>query len=658
MLACASNTSVAAAPELDLSLTLYPGANEFSAEAIVKLEASNKYIFALAPGLEVDSTEVDAVAVPTRKTGRANQPQFELLLPKQLSKHILIIRYHGHLLKLNPASEHLDTLAPLSPMVSNEGSYLPAGSGWYPEPGKFFTYRLAIQSPADQIAVTPGTPTHEELQGNTRKALFVMDHPIEGIDLMVGPYLVKEHVVSINTTTITLRTYFHPDIAELAEGYLDAAQNYLVRYSNQIGPYPYSHFSIVSSPLPSGLGMCSLTYLGRDVLKLPFIKTTSLGHEVLHNWWGNGVFVDPSHGNWTEGLTTLMADYAFKEDDGHEAAKTMRYGWLRDRQALPQGEEQSLSSFRSRHHVASATVGYGKAAMMFLALRNRMGKENFNSALRQFWLQYQFKAASFYDLRQAFEKSSGEDLSDFFAQWLNQTRASLYSLNSAFFDGKKLHVTIGQTLANNNMRVPLRVYSAEAQEDFLLDHTGKTFKAILAPNLQPLRLSLDPDFTVWRALASEEAPPILREAVVSKRLALLVLNDKLATAALSFTKAFAEGEVKKVSKQQAKKEKFVIVLGEAQEIDTWLSRSKLTPRPTEVSGGDTQVWMINHPIHHVMAISVANQDDKAQFSLETVGKRLPHLARYSWVTFENGKSKLRGTWPVDSPHTLIKDKSD
>jgi hypothetical protein len=32
--------------------------------------------------------------------------------------------------------------------------------------------------------------------------------------------------------------------------------------------------------------MCSLTYLGRDILKLPFIKTTSLGHEVLHNWWG------------------------------------------------------------------------------------------------------------------------------------------------------------------------------------------------------------------------------------------------------------------------------------------------------------------------------------------------------------------------------------
>jgi len=136
-----------------------------------------------------------------------------------------------------------------------------------------------------------------------------------------------------------------------------------------------------------------------------------------------------------------------------------------------------------------------------------------------------------------------------------------------------------------------------------------------------------------------------------------VLNNRLEKAALAFTKEFAEGKVEKISKQQAMKEKFVIVFGKAQEIDTWLARSKLPPRPTLVSGGDTQVWMINPPTQQVLVVSVPDQDDKAQFSLETVGKRMPHLARYAWVTFENGQTKLRGTWPVESPHTLIKDKS-
>ena len=106
-LACTSITSHAAVPELDFSVKINSGANGFSAEAILKLEASKKYVFELAPGLEVDSTEVDAIAVPIRKIGSATQPRFELKLPKQFSAHQLKIRYHGHLLKLNPEFEQI-----------------------------------------------------------------------------------------------------------------------------------------------------------------------------------------------------------------------------------------------------------------------------------------------------------------------------------------------------------------------------------------------------------------------------------------------------------------------------------------------------------------------------------------------------------------------
>ena len=36
---------------------------------------------------------------------------------------------------------------------------------------------------------------------------------------------------------------------------------------------------------------------GFAVLRLPFIPYTSLPHEILHNWWGNGVWVDYAGGN-------------------------------------------------------------------------------------------------------------------------------------------------------------------------------------------------------------------------------------------------------------------------------------------------------------------------------------------------------------------------
>ncbi|MDH3380853.1 MAG: hypothetical protein OEQ39_28400 [Gammaproteobacteria bacterium] len=85
---------------------------------------------------------------------------------------------------------------------------------------------------------------------------------------------------------IRIRAYFNTELSELAPGYLQAAAGYLERFSRLIGPYAYSDFHIVSSPAPVGLGYPNLTYVGRRVLPLPYMRGRSLTHEVLHSWVG------------------------------------------------------------------------------------------------------------------------------------------------------------------------------------------------------------------------------------------------------------------------------------------------------------------------------------------------------------------------------------
>jgi hypothetical protein len=63
----------------------------------------------------------------------------------------------------------------------------------------------------------------------------------------------------------------------------------------------------------AGFGFPSYTLIGGTVLRLPFIIHTSLGHEIAHCWWGNGVLVDDDGGNWSEALTTYVADYLYQE---------------------------------------------------------------------------------------------------------------------------------------------------------------------------------------------------------------------------------------------------------------------------------------------------------------------------------------------------------
>jgi hypothetical protein len=52
--------------------------------------------------------------------------------------------------------------------------------------------------------------------------------------------------------------------------------------------------------------MPSFTLLGEQVIRFPFILS-SYPHELLHNWWGNGVFVGA--GGNCEGLTAYLADH-------------------------------------------------------------------------------------------------------------------------------------------------------------------------------------------------------------------------------------------------------------------------------------------------------------------------------------------------------------
>ena len=59
-----------------------------------------------------------------------------------------------------------------------------------------------------------------------------------------------------------------------------------------IGPYPYDKFALVENFWETGYGMPSFTLLGPEIIRFPFILHSSFPHEILHNWWGNSVFVD------------------------------------------------------------------------------------------------------------------------------------------------------------------------------------------------------------------------------------------------------------------------------------------------------------------------------------------------------------------------------
>jgi aminopeptidase N len=567
-----------AMPQLTLSVTLDPVSRRFSAQAAL-YDAEGLQGFRLGPDFEIRALKFDGQPAKSRrwKDGTARGADWHAA-PAGVKR--IEIEYQAVLPPLTRL-DHRQVLNQRGAMADPEGSFLPASSGWYPDPGKSFAYRVSLRLPAGQKGLTPGELMAEEDTPAGYRAEFAFPHPAEALDLMAGPYRVDERKLAMNGRTIRVRTWFHEELAPLAPGYLDDSMRYLARYAQLIGAYPFGIFSVVSSPTPTGYGMPTLAYLGRDVLKLPFIRATSLGHEVLHNWWGNGVYPDWRSGNWSEGLTTFLADYAYQEDKGEEAAREMRIAWLRDYAALPPAEDFPLKDFTARHHGIASIIGYNKAAMVFLMLRDRIGRAAFERGLKRLWETKRFQTASWRDLAAAFSAASGQDLSAFFDRWVNQPG------NPTFSDEE---------------------------------------------------LARDQDFRLWRRYPPEVFPPILREVFIAPQAAVVITDESLrAIAAQLAARALDAPQPMLTTSLPAQRP--ALVIGRDAEIDAWLAQRGLArPLPRR---GTAQVWAARDGVGRALVI-VAGRDDAR---LQDIARALPHYGRQSWLVFEGARVIDKGVWP-------------
>ncbi len=645
----AALAACAAGPRLELDVRLEPDSRELSARAVLT-GLDGPVRFGLAPGLRISRLELDGRTLPVSAAGEG---------VSLTAGQRLLVEYKGRLAPL-PQADHRQVLGRLPPSASIEGSFLPAGSGWYPDPGVPFAYRVRLSLPKGQKGLVPGNLQRESDQAAGYMAQYDFPYPAEGIDLMAGPYVVSERTLDlVGNRRVRIRTWFHPELAHLAADYLANSARYIERYSRLIGPYPFDDFGVVSSPLPTGFGMPSLTYLGREVLRLPFLRATSLGHEVLHNWWGNGVYPDWGKGNWSEGLTTFLADYAFKEDESADAAREMRLAWLRDLAAIPEGEDIALSDFTSRRHGISSIVGYGKAAMVFLMLRDEIGNEAFERGLKLLWERHRFRTAGWAEVKQAFADAAGRELDTFFHQWVHRRGAARVRLVAAEMRGERLRLTLEQAGEPYALSVPvtLRVYPDRTEQRRVTLAGPRTTVTLPVKGLVQA-VELDPDYRLWRRLEPALLPPILREVFVAPRTALLRADEDVAWQAAGqqlAARVLDSEPVLVASTGQPPDGAALLITGSHAGVARMLERLGLPSRPPGLAGrGTALVWAGRDAGGRPYAVvSAANPA-----ALAALNRPLPHYGRQSWLVFEGPRALDKGVWPARSERLAVTYQGD
>jgi hypothetical protein len=626
VLGVASHALAAAAPTRHvLEVRLDPAALTLEGTDRVTLHATGSVAFKMGPGFTVAHVVVDDRPVQVHARGG------RIALPEG-SEHTVVIEYHGRLAPLPQEGEVI------GPVAGPEGSYLPAG--WFPTFGDLFDYEVSIDVPDSQCALVPGRLTAETTAGGRYRATFSGVAPVAELPLFAGPYKIAETF----HRGWRLRTYFRAADTDLADTYLERTAGYLDLYDGWIGAYAYPGFSVVSSPLPVGLAFPGMTYLGSQVLRLPFIPDTSLGHEVLHSWWGDGVGVDGRDGNWAEGLTTFMADYTYTERRGGEAAREQRLAWLREFAILPAAEDHPLDTFRGRMHTASQATGYHKAAFVFEMLRDEIGPETFATAVRRFWQAHRLTAASWNDLEAAFSSAAGRSLAVFFAQWLTRPGAPRLALGQVGSDGDRVSFTLSQDEPRYELAVPVEVETDGAPVDrtMHLDAASRSYGVEVTGT--PRALAVDPDFRLFRHLDAVEVPPILREvAFDTTAVAVVAVSDPASrTAAGELAASFFERQPAVQAADATLPPGAVLVVGTTKEVAALLARAQVEPAPPAVAGkGTASAWAARRPDHAPLAIVAA--DDAA--ALRAIVRPLPHYGGQSFVAFRGSEAVEKGLWP-------------
>ncbi|MEK6744057.1 MAG: ChaN family lipoprotein [Nitrospirota bacterium] len=381
---------------------------------------------------------------------------------------------------------------------------------WYPQPDGLARWKVTAQLPAGYEAISEAETITREKKGGGTLFTFDFPHPVDGLSLVATD---RYEITRDRIGTIELFAYFFKEDRELARSYLQYAKNYIEQYEKLLSPYPYKRFSIVENFLPTGYSLPTFTLLGQDVVRLPFIVETSLGHEILHQWFGNSVYVDDDRGNWCEGLTTYLADHRYEEQKG-KGAEYRKQLLVNYAAYVNEKNETTLREFRSRTDLASRAIGYGKAAMVFHMLRTLTGDEQFFASLKQLIAEKQFRAASWDDIKTSFEKRSGKDLSAFFKQWLDGKGLPEVRVEHASVQRKigKFEITIDAVRTNSAVPLDLPVTvsflrGGEKKDVVVLDADKKSI-SILADE-EPVTVAIDGAYDLARKLTADEMPPVI-----------------------------------------------------------------------------------------------------------------------------------------------------
>ncbi len=275
-------------------------------------------------------------------------------------------------------------------------------------------------------------------------------------------------------------------------------------YSDYVGPFAYEKLANIQSHSAGG-GMeaaSAILYNEKSVVGDRNERWRNVViHEIAHQWFGNAVTEYDWDDVWlSEGFATYFTMRFIKHAFGEDAFVKELISSRKNVLKMSAADEDYRVVHDNLSDMSKVTSGltYQKGAWFLNMLCNYIGEESFQKGIRDYYHRFFNGNAVTADLRMAFERASGKDLTQFFQQWLYQ--GSVIKLKGNWFynaETKMIEIELQQVQPgkyNFNMPLEIGVQSADkgAKKIDVINLDKRKIKVNIPSETMPRDVELDP----------------------------------------------------------------------------------------------------------------------------------------------------------------------
>ena len=275
-------------------------------------------------------------------------------------------------------------------LFARRNTYIANDSDW-------IDFETVVSTDADQIAIAPGYLQKDWTEGDRRYFHYKMDAPIlHFYSYLSADYEIHRDHYQDAYSDVAIEIYYQEGHEYNLERMVDSIKKSLAYFNEAFGPYQHRQMRIIefpryrtfaqafpnTVPFSEAIGfIAKIDEEDEEDIDFPFYVTA---HEVAHQWWAHQVI-----GGYVKGATLLsetMSQYSAlmvmeKEYGPEKMRRFLKFEldrYLRDRSG-ELVEEMPLMLVENQPY-----IHYRKGSVVMYALKDYLGEDVLNQAIRQY----------------------------------------------------------------------------------------------------------------------------------------------------------------------------------------------------------------------------------------------------------------------------------